>query len=499
MNIFIVLTMIAVILSFALMVIVILMRTQDRALYLIFLFSACFMYSFGYLLEITSTQADAAFFGVRVSYIGLPAILPLSYLFLREVYQEKRLSPGWHVLMFIIPFVSLLSVQLYPAVKLYYRDIEYIFNRWIANCRLYPAILNHVGFAYTYFIAILCILLILKHYKKDSKYRRQQSLVLLFALLLPVLTTIPYVASSQALRYDFTPMATSVTMVLLLYSVFFTNFLLLVPLGREQVLEEMSDAFLVCSANDQFLYANGAAKSLFPELYHLKPGDPLTGLAGLDGRQEEVSLQAEGQTRIFKVSYTEIQPDIKKSGYCILYHDITHKAELLSKLQFRSTYDELMGILNRNSFIAMNSGAGEDTSIDSALLMLDVDYFKGVNDTWGHAAGDQVLRDIAAVIQAYLSEDESFGRFGGEELLIMFKNLDKDETFSRAEGLREWINSSSFDFQGHRLFISVSIGIAHSPLGQSIPFDLMLKRADKALYIAKEKGRNRTHLFRDNE
>lgn len=494
-NIFIVFTLIAVILSFALMVMVILKRSQDRSFYLIFLFAACFMYSFGYLLEITSSQLDAAFYGVRVSYIGLPAILPLTYLFLRDVYQKKRLPLLYHILLFVIPLISLLSVQLFPIVRLYYRDIEYISNGWIANCRVYPGILNHIGFAYTYLITVLCIHLIIKNLKNEGKHRRQQGLLFLFALLLPVASTIPYVLSDNVLRYDFTPMITSFTMLLLLYSVFFHNLLLVVPLAREQVLEVLNDAILICSAEDQFMYANQAGISLFPILAHLKPGDPITDFSGIRDRHEEVSLQVQGQSRIFKVSYTPVEPEMKKSAYCILYHDITQKVEMLNKLQQRATYDVLMGILNRDSFMAVNAQISEDTSVSCALLLIDVDHFKKVNDTLGHAAGDQVLRDIAKTIKGYLQEDETFGRFGGEELLVMFYNLELDDAVSRAEGLRRLIEDSIFTYRAHSLSLSISIGIAFSGREQSIPLETLLRQADKALYAAKENGRNQTYLY----
>ena len=474
------------------------MRSQDRSFYLIFLLPACFMYSFGYLLEITSSHVEAAFFGVRVSYIGLPAILPLTYLFLRDVYQEKRLAFRYHVLLFVIPLISLLSVQLYPMVRLYYRDIEYISNNWIANCRVYPGILNHIGFGYTYLIVVLCIHLIVKNLKKEGKHRRQQGFLFLAALLLPVASTIPYILSANALRYDFTPMTTSITMLLLLYSVFFHNLLLVIPLARERVLEAMNDAFLIVSANDQFLYANQAGISLFPVLAHLKPGDAMTGLVGVGDRQDEVHLQVQGQDRMFKVSHTAIQPDLEKSAYCILYHDITQKQEMLNKLQSRATYDILMGILNRDSFIELNAQISEDTSMSCALLMIDVDYFKKVNDTWGHAAGDQVLRDIAGIIKGYLHEGESFGRFGGEELVMMFKNLEPDEAVSRAEGLRKLIEDSTFTYAEHRISVNISIGIAFSGREQSIPFDTLQRQADKALYVVKENGRNQIYLYRED-
>ncbi|NLC31892.1 MAG: diguanylate cyclase [Clostridiales bacterium] len=498
MNIFILFTLIAVILSFALMVRVILKRSQDRSVYLIFLFGACFMYSFGYLLEITSTHVEAAFFGVRVSYIGLPAILPLTYLFLRDVYQKKRLRISHHILLFFIPFVSLLSVQLYPLVQLYYRDIEYISNGWISNCRVYPGILNHIGFGYTYFITLLCIYLILKDLLKGKKHRRQQDILFLIALLLPVASTIPYILSKSALRYDFTPMITSATMVILLYSVIFHNLLLVIPVAREQVLEEMSDAFIICSADDQFLYANQAGIALFPLLESLEAGDRMTGMAGIGDGQDEVRLEVQGQNRIFKVTHTIIDPDRKKSAYCILYHDITQKTEMIHKLQMRSTYDALTGILNRDSFLALNAQLSEDTSVSCALAMIDVDHFKKVNDTWGHAAGDQVLRQITALIQGYLREEDSFGRFGGEEFLMMFKNLQQPEAVSQAQGLCKLIEDSTFAYREQQLSMSISIGIAFSGKEQSISLDTLLRRADKALYAAKENGRNQVYLFRDD-
>lgn len=495
MNIYVILTLVSVIFSFALMIVAIVHRAQPVSFYLIFLFGANFMYSFGYLLEITAKQLDAAFLGLRVSYIGLPFLLPLTFLTLRDVYGKKRFTPSVHILIFALPFLSMLSVQMYPVVTIYYRNMEYIYNGWIANCLIYPGVLYHIHFSFIYLMTILSIILIFRRFRLKNQHRRRQSILFLLALSIPVATTIPYVASVYRVRFDFTPMSTVITMALLMYSVLFTNFIWVVPLAREQVLEEMQDAFVICSADSRFLYANQAAVQLFPVLSGLKTGDSPVGLAGLAERQDEVTLAVQGQNRIFKVSYANIQEDRKESGYSVLYHDITQKSEILKKLHFRATMDELTGALNRESFLALNVQLSEDTATACALLMIDLDHFKQINDTRGHAAGDYVLRETANLIRERLPEDASFGRYGGEEWLILFKHLNQSEAMERAQDLRQFIKDHAFDYQGHPLHITISIGVAVSALEESIPFDDLLRRADRAMYIAKEKGRDGVFLY----
>ncbi len=126
----------------------------------------------------------------------------------------------------------------------------------------------------------------------------------------------------------------------------------------------------------------------------------------------------------------------------------------------------------------------------AAVLMLDIDHFKRVNDQHGHAAGDAVLRHLASLMRVGQRKIDKLGRVGGEEFAILLPGANGDAALAYAERLRQSVAGTPIEIDGVMLAITVSIGIAS--LNAADPTaDAALIRADKALYSAKEAGRNR--------
>jgi len=127
-----------------------------------------------------------------------------------------------------------------------------------------------------------------------------------------------------------------------------------------------------------------------------------------------------------------------------------------------------------------------------SLLVLDIDYFKAINDSYGHDAGDKVLREFAARIRRNIRGLDLACRLGGEEFVVVMPDTDLSKAYLVGERLRQCIAASPF-YVGDRigtLQVTASVGVAAREFGDGTP-DLMLKRADQALYCAKRDGRNR--------
>jgi diguanylate cyclase (GGDEF)-like protein len=123
-----------------------------------------------------------------------------------------------------------------------------------------------------------------------------------------------------------------------------------------------------------------------------------------------------------------------------------------------------------------------------SLVLFDMDRFKQVNDTYGHQAGDEALRTVAARVKPILREPDIFTRFGGDEFAVILPNTSLHGAVTVAERLRMVVCSSTFLYETHELQISLSMGVATARAGDSL--ETLLERADRALYLAKEKGRN---------
>ena len=135
-------------------------------------------------------------------------------------------------------------------------------------------------------------------------------------------------------------------------------------------------------------------------------------------------------------------------------------------------------------------GAATALSVSFSLLMVDVDHFKRVNDTYGHAAGDEVLRRLVGVCSAHLRRADVTGRMGGEEFLVLLPSTDEQAAVRVAEELRLVLASTVVEVECSQLQITVSIGVA-TRRATTASLEDLIKEADDALYRAKAAGRDR--------
>ena len=159
-------------------------------------------------------------------------------------------------------------------------------------------------------------------------------------------------------------------------------------------------------------------------------------------------------------------------------------AERVDRLRKAANTDTLTGIANRRvAERALNLFATRQRRY--AVMMIDIDHFKAINDQHGHDTGDRILQRIAEILKARMRVQDTVARWGGEEFLVIVESVTRDESASIAESLRQMIETGT----GEILKTTISIGVAHSETGQSV--DQILKRADEGLYAAKNSGRNK--------
>ena len=173
--------------------------------------------------------------------------------------------------------------------------------------------------------------------------------------------------------------------------------------------------------------------------------------------------------------------------------DIFNGADkLVSDLEKEAIYDPLTKCFNKKEIgILFERFLKESIRYNKPLsiMMLDIDFFKKVNDTYGHLAGDFVLKEVANIIRSTIRNSDICGRFGGEEFVVVLPNTKLNGAMKLAERIRENIQNNKFIFQNQEIPVTISIGITSASKNDSL-FSL-IERADDALYEAKNKGRNR--------
>lgn len=169
--------------------------------------------------------------------------------------------------------------------------------------------------------------------------------------------------------------------------------------------------------------------------------------------------------------------------------DITAKKEL----EKFASIDKLTGIYNRrmlDSFLQKEIEVSKRHKDNLSLIIIDIDFFKLVNDTYGHLVGDNVLKQLSKIISQNIRISDIFGRYGGEEFLIICTKTSENNAFVLAEKLRKEIENFKFDRVGYK---TISLGI--SSLTNNDDIELLFKKADEALYKAKNSGRNKTVIY----
>lgn len=228
--------------------------------------------------------------------------------------------------------------------------------------------------------------------------------------------------------------------------------------------------------------------------------EALKGTSLQETRGDLILTNAAGvETVVQAITSVIHDPSDAVTGVVLLLRNMTREREYVSNLAWQATHDGLTGLLNRMEFerhlgVALDPEPGRDgCSRAHMLMMLDLDQFKVVNDTYGHAAGDAMLREVALFIKRCLRDEDLLARLGGDEFGALLYDCSKGEAMQVAERLRKEVAEFQWSWETHRLSTSVSIGVVD--LYQcGLDVETAMRYGDIACYLAKERGRDRVHL-----
>ncbi|SET58806.1 MULTISPECIES: EAL domain-containing protein [unclassified Pseudomonas] len=291
---------------------------------------------------------------------------------------------------------------------------------------------------------------------------------------------------------------------------------------RAQItLESIGDGVITTDVDGAITYMNPAAEALTHWNSAQAQGLPLAALFNLlddnaqpdgftliehivkgqlgGGSEHSKTIQRlDGSTVSVTLVGAPIRSAGKVTGAVLVLHDMTQERQYIANLSWQATHDALTGLANRREFEyrleQVLHPMGTQQGGRHALMFLDLDQFKLVNDTCGHAAGDELLRHICALLQSDLREGDTLARLGGDEFGILLENCPAAAAEKIAESLRHTVQSLHFVWKGRPFMTTVSIGLVH--LGHTpTTLETSLRAADMACYMAKEKGRNRVQVY----
>lgn len=188
-------------------------------------------------------------------------------------------------------------------------------------------------------------------------------------------------------------------------------------------------------------------------------------------------------------------------GAVVVFRDVSESRKMAQQLSWQASYDPLTGLANRREFeryLRRAIATAKREKREHTLAFLDLDRFKIVNDTSGHIAGDELLRQVSMLLQDNLRQTDLVARFGGDEFAILLYGCPEEEAVRIVQNLVDIIKGFRFVWQDKLFTLGASVGIT-AVTANSFDITQMLSRADAACYVAKEQGRNRIYVYRSED
>ncbi|MBV7504390.1 diguanylate cyclase [Bacillus sp. sid0103] len=462
----------------------------------------CFASAFGLM----ATTLEQIKLWTIFQYVGMPFSPPLGLLFIMQ-YLGINITKKRCMALLFIPFVSLIMVATNDFHHFHYRVFE------VDPVLGFPFIHQEIGIWYMihgvfiFSCMFVAFLLVLSRWRETAKVYRPQIISLLFGQLVPMLTAFLYLIGVTPPGIDPVPMVLWLSSLLYLWSINTSRMFTIMPIAKDAIFNSINDGVIVLDESYRLIEFNQACESMFPELtksmfgmdFH-KVWFALSGETFPSNLETapftlEIQLAADHSKQIYQVRTSSLH---HAKGLLIIFTDITELKRLQLELEHQAYYDELTQIFNRRAFFQKCeqefAGAIKD-STPFTIILIDIDYFKKVNDTYGHDVGDQLLKHVVKVCQSQLKEGMLFARYGGEEFVLALKGCTGLEGEALANQLRREVETQPLLSSEGVISVTLSSGVAEATKEPEETLYQLLNKADKGLYSAKREGRNQVQVY----
>ncbi len=474
-------------------------KAGNLALYLSLSMAAATIYAFGYTMELASNTLDQILFWVKIEHLGIEFISPFWLLFTLSMSgRQKVLTLKRIYALFLIPIIMVILVFLNKM----HINPQITAGAPFPTLSYTRGVVAFIEIGYAAICLIISLIIFTAMYMKAAPAFRKQALIFSLGAAIPLIGIFITATHHAVFNLDLAPLSISISGILFVIGFHRLQILDIVPLARDVVFEGMGDGILVFDTSNRLVDFNPQTKNIFSEIKDGSVGsfvenifDTHSDLVKMIQKKSCESLTLQNDKFSYRCFMMPLYyPKGKMVGKVITIQDYTQTAILVKQLRDLATLDYLTGIYNRRHFYELAEreiSRTERLTKSLSLIILDLDEFKLINDTLGHSAGDVVLKFIVDLSLKRLRKYDIMGRFGGDEFLILLPETDLDEAHALAEELRFLLEQSEIAYEGQIIKITASFGVASLSLESSSPFEDLVKRADKAIYVAKDSGRNR--------
>ncbi len=461
---------------------------------------------------------DGMFVRMRVIFPAVVAIAPITLVFVSSYTHgtnRRRLSK---LLALAVVPMAVLAAALSPLHDLCFGTWRGLETDSIVQ--MGPLFWLHA--LYSYVLVGKSVLALVVAYEQGTTRVRRQTRILLGALLVPIVCNASFISGVSPPHIDPTPLGLVASGILVSLAIFRRGLFDLVAVAHEKIGEAITDGVIVIDAQRRIVESNAALRRIFDIGQPVKPGRLLghqlaeldDHVARLGNTPTTTEFVHAGARHLELRTFAICADDGAMIGTVLIVRDVTDarttslaleqanaqlRAQLATiqsmqaQLQEQVIRDPLTGLYNRlylTDALARALSCSARSQGAFAVVMIDVDHFKTVNDVHGHALGDAMLRALGSLLRQQVRPTDSPCRYGGEEFVIIMRDVTLDLAIERVDELRVAFSALRFASNGVDVSRTFSAGVALYPLHGHDEASL-LAAADAALYAAKAAGRNR--------
>ena len=478
-------------------------KDSSRSIYFVLLSAAMSVYTVGCVLVEMGGSYDAITDGLIIANLGAPFIAPCFLLIVLCLFKPKYIKSWMLPVVGAYGLIMFLFVLSNEGHCLYYSSIDVVDG-------VLEKINHNILFWVQQGVSVMCmipsyIVLLGLYIKGNKKLRRQMIYIIMGALVVFVANVMNFVPVLPGRRLDLMPYAMSVALVFITLNIATYKLLDIGVIASSTTLKTMEDAIIILDRDWCVLSCNDSAKSMFPSLKSFPETEPIAKIQDWPhelqsaDKLHEIVFELDNKTVLgskstYRATTDKIIDEHKNHiGWSIIIHDNTSITYLIDQLEKLAATDPLTGISNRRGFLdkverELEMSKPYRLNISNALIMYDIDWFRKVNEEFGHDGGDHALCAVVETIKKRLRSYDIIGRYGGEEFVIFMPGSHEGTLQKIASELCKTVENTEIIYNGMRIPVTASFGAVQIPPGGD--FNEAMLVVDAALYEAKHNGRN---------
>ncbi|HWJ76502.1 MAG TPA: diguanylate cyclase [Niallia sp.] len=468
------------------------------------------LFSFFYAFELSSNSLQEIKLWIGVEYLVMPFIPVILFKMVFE-YLRLKFKPWINYILFFIPCLTFFMVATNSLHHLYYSSVQLRSDVPFQIVDLQYGPFFYVHYLFSFFCFAICAFTLLSHLKRASSRFIFQMLVMVAGSIYPII--LGYLLSN-----DFSPYGIDLGPLSLVgacgfhFIAFKTyNKFQVTPIFRDTIFETMKEGIIVINPNGIILDYNRAMLSIIPTLHSNVIGKSLNEVLleneqlltiFNNGRDCDYEKKHNQKKIYHQVHFSDVEDQKSaKIGQIVSFVNITEKIELQIKLRQLASIDGLTNIYNRSYFLEKAEAILKTFTKHGghiSLIMFDIDYFKSINDMYGHETGDNILCHVAKIAKESIRKTDIIGRYGGEEFIILLPNTTLEDAYDISNLIRMKISENITLVNSTKIHTTISLGVSHmyiKPNEREVSIQGIMRETDQALYAAKRNGRNNVQKF----